>query len=74
MEENKAAKKQFKDRSQTVNQMSNRVQNLKAHMAQNKNVVGTDLRSFTGVDRQRESVKFTAAGFPVHDYIKEMRE
>ena len=43
-------------------------------MIKNKDKIGTDMRQFTGNDRQRNQIKFTKAGFPIHDYIKEMRE
>ena len=37
-------------------------------------MVGTDLRLFTGAERKRNTVKFTKAGFPIQDYLREMRE
>lgn len=62
-------------RSSTVDQMTSRVQTLKRHMIKNKDKIGQlDLRNFTGNNRQRNQIKFTKAGFPIHDYIKEMRE
>ena len=33
-----------------------------------------DLRNFTKRDQKRGKIKFTQAGFPIHDYIKELRE
>ena len=43
-------------------------------MHKNQHKIGTDLRNFTKKDRQRGQIKFTKAGYPIHDYIKEMRE
>ena len=60
-------------RATSSNQLEFRVQLLKRHM-NNKNVVGKDLRLFTGSERQRNTVKFTKAGFPIRDYLREMRE
>ena len=61
-------------RATSSNQLEFRVQLLKRHMKDNKNVVGTDLRIWTGSERQRNTVKFTKAGFPIRDYLREMRE
>ena len=64
-------------RSSTVQQMTNRVQGLKRHLNNNKNVGQTnvvDVSKILSSQQKRNQMKFTAAGYPVHDYIKEMRE
>lgn len=58
----------------TSNQLHFRVQLLKRHMKENGKVVGTDLSLWNGSERQRNTVKFTKAGFPIRDYLREMRE
>ena len=43
-------------------------------MSQNQNkAIGKDVRPYTGVEKSRSKIKFTNAGYPVKDYIKEMR-
>ena len=44
------------------------------HMHMHKDKIGTDLRNITKKEKQSANLKFTAAGFPVHDYIKELRD
>ena len=58
----------------TVKQLTGRVQNLKRHIHLNKDKIGTDLRNYTKKEKQSGKMKFTEAGFPIHDYIKEMRD
>ena len=56
--------------------MTNRVQGLKRHLnsknAGQTNVV--DVSKILSSQQKRNQMKFTAAGYPVRDYIKEMRE
>ncbi len=60
-------------RSSTVSQLVNRVQTLKRHVMRTGKV-SADIKSFTAGESKRGKINFTDAGFPIHDYIREMRE
>ena len=36
--------------------------------------VSSEIKNFTAGENKRAKVNFTDAGFPIHDYIREMRE
>ena len=58
----------------TVEQLTSRVQNLKRHIHSKGNQVSAEIKDYKSIENKRGRIKFTDAGFPIHDYIKEMRE
>ena len=46
---------------------------MKRHIAKTGKVEAT-IKTFADYENKRTKVKFTDAGFPIHDYLKEMRD
>ena len=55
--------------------MGQRVQNLKRYMSANQNKkIGQEQRPYVSTERHKSKIKFTNAGYPMRDYVKEMRD
>lgn len=64
---------QGEGKSSTVQQMVKRVQTLKRHVLK-EGKVQANIKNFTDAENKNAKVKFTEAGFPIHNYLKEMRD
>ena len=58
----------------TVKQVTERVQGLMYHVGQNNGVVDGGFRSREATKRKRNRIKFTEAGFPIHNYLNELHD
>ena len=55
----------------TVKQVTDRVQNLKKNVEKNKGSKEPQFRISEAAKRKRGRIKFTKAGYPIHDYLNE---